>query len=140
MCNKQAEMFKVLGVESRLKIIQLLKERGPLGVNDLAEELGLTPSAVSQHLKVLRHAGFVRSERKGYWIPYDVDASALHGCHEMLAVVCACHLGGRHGRHHHAKPGESPEKELSRLKRHEQELEKHLNEIRAKIEKLKGEE
>ncbi|NIA15253.1 MAG: metalloregulator ArsR/SmtB family transcription factor, partial [Nitrospiraceae bacterium] len=72
--TKQAEFFKVLSVESRIKIIALLKRKGPLGVNELSESLGITPSAVSQHLKVLRYAGLVRSERKGYWLPYEIDA------------------------------------------------------------------
>ena len=78
--NKQAELFKVLSVESRIRIIELLKQRGPLGVGELAELLKITPSAVSQHLKVLRYAGLVRSERKGYWLPYEVDPVALDQC------------------------------------------------------------
>jgi DNA-binding transcriptional ArsR family regulator len=48
-----------------------------MGANELAEALAITPSAVSQHLKILRFAGLVRSERKGYWLPYEVDQSAL---------------------------------------------------------------
>jgi DNA-binding transcriptional ArsR family regulator len=73
MCRKEAELFKVLGVESRIRIIDLLKQRGPLGVNEMAQTLGITPSAVSQHLKILRLAGLVRNQRKGFWIPYEVD-------------------------------------------------------------------
>jgi DNA-binding transcriptional ArsR family regulator len=57
MEKKQAELFKVLGVESRIKILELLKHKGPLGANELSEKLGITPSAVSQHLKSLTHAG-----------------------------------------------------------------------------------
>ena len=77
MGKKQAELFKVLGVDTRIRIIEILKQKGPLGANEMSEMLGITPSAVSQHLKVLRHAGLVRSERKGYWIPYEIDPDAL---------------------------------------------------------------
>ncbi|NIN01029.1 MAG: metalloregulator ArsR/SmtB family transcription factor, partial [candidate division Zixibacteria bacterium] len=52
-------------VASRIRIIDLLKQKGPLGVNKMSELLGITPSAVSQHLKILKHAGLVRNERKG---------------------------------------------------------------------------
>ena len=47
-----AEMFKVLGVETRVRIIELLKSKGPLGANNIAERIGVTPAAVSQHLKI----------------------------------------------------------------------------------------
>lgn len=75
-----SEIFKVLGVETRVRIIELLKSKGPLGANNIAETLGITPSAVSQHLKILRQAGLVRSERKGYWIPYSINVEALEDC------------------------------------------------------------
>jgi len=85
MEKKQAELFKVLGVESRIKILELLKHKGPLGANELSEKLGITPSAVSQHLKILRHAGLVRNERQGYWIPYEIDPVTLEKCGELLS-------------------------------------------------------
>jgi DNA-binding transcriptional ArsR family regulator len=134
MCGKQAEMFKVLGVESRIKIIELLKERGPLGVSELAERLALTPSAVSQHLKVLKYAGLVRNERKGYWIPYEVDPSALMCCQDFLSEVCRCGCtgGGRMANTQEV----TKEDEIARLKKHEEYFEKHLKEIRARIEEL----
>jgi DNA-binding transcriptional ArsR family regulator len=94
MCHKEAELFKVLGVESRIRIIDLLKQRGPLYVNELAQILGITPSAVSQHLKILRHAGLVRSQRKGYWIPYEVDQAALEQCGQVISNVCRCGCEG----------------------------------------------
>ena len=72
-----SEMFKVLGVETRVKIIDLLKSQGPLGAKKIAEMVGVTTAAASQHLKILKQAGFVRSERNGYWIPYSIDEKAL---------------------------------------------------------------
>ena len=73
---KEAEIFQVFSDETRLKIIELLKDKGPLGVNELSKALGVTPSAVSQHLKVLRYAGLVRGKRKGYFLPYELN----HAC------------------------------------------------------------
>ena len=132
--TKQAELFKVLGVESRIKIIDLLKENGPLGVNELSEALRITPSAVSQHLKVLRYAGLVRSERKGYWLPYEIDPAALDQCGQLLSQVCTCGCKGT-GRVREAELEKADDK-LALLKKYEKELKKELEEVQAKIEEI----
>src|SRR4030042_4890129 len=85
-----AEIFKILGVDTRVKIINLLKARGPLGANEIASQLRIPPSAVSQHLKILKHAGLVRNERKGYWIPYEIETAALEHWGELISQVCTC--------------------------------------------------
>ena len=89
-----AEIFKVLAVETRVRIIDLLKSRGPLGVKNIAKLVGITPAAISQHLKILRQSGLVRSERKGYWIPYSIDEEALENCRQILNEVCTCGCRG----------------------------------------------
>lgn len=84
-----AELFKILSVERRIEIVELLKE-GPMCVNALAERLGVSQSAVSQHLRVLKSAGLVRDERKGYWIFYSLDLDALERCRRRLNRICSC--------------------------------------------------
>jgi len=138
MESKQAELFKVLGVESRIRIIDLLKQKGPLGVNKMSALLGITPSAVSQHLKVLKHAGLVRNERKGYWIPYEVDPVALGECRKLLSSVCTCGCKGT-GRIREAEINRAKDKH-SLLRKYERELENELQKVRAEIEELKKEE
>lgn len=141
MCRKEAELFKVLGVESRIRIIDLLKQRGPLGVNEMAQILGITPSAVSQHLKTLRHAGLVRNQRKGFWIPYEVDQAALEQCGEVISNVCRC--GCEDSCRTADKTGgeevKSREEELEYLGRLEQELEEELQKVRTRLEKVREE-
>ena len=83
-------MFKALGVGTRVRIIELLKTRGALGAKRIAQVVGVTPAAVSQHLRVLKQAGLVNSERKGYFIPYSVDAKGLEDCCHGLLEVCTC--------------------------------------------------
>jgi len=136
--TRSAELFKVLGVESRIRIIDLLKQKGPLGVSELSEVLGITPSAVSQHLKVLRYAGLVRSERKGYWLPYEIDPAALEQCRELLADVCTCGCRGT-GRVREAEL-EKAEDKLSLLKKYERELNKELEEVRSRIREIQADE
>jgi DNA-binding transcriptional ArsR family regulator len=137
MAISQAELFKVLGVETRIRIIEILKQKGPLGVNELSETLGVTPSAVSQHLKILKHAGLVRNERKGYWIPYALNEDALEQCQELLSKVCTCGCKGT-GLIREAELGASYDK-LELLKKWEGELQKQLNEVRCRIEEVERE-
>jgi ArsR family transcriptional regulator len=132
--TNQAELFKVLGVESRIKIIDLLKNKGPLGASELSKALGITPSAVSQHLKALRYAGLVRSERKGYWLPYEIDPSALDQCRALLTEVCTCGCRGT-GRVREAEL-EKAEDKLSLLKKYERELKKELGSVQLRIKEI----
>jgi len=135
MIIEPAEIFKVLSVETRVKIIELLKDKGPLGVKDLSSNLGVTPPAISQHLKILKQAGLVRSERQGYWIPYSINENGMESCREILNEVCTCGCQGT---------GEFKEKELSRasleaLKKYEVELQKELNIVRERVGEIEAE-
>ena len=87
--KESAELFKVLSVDRRIEIIELLKN-GPMSVNALTQTLGVTQSAVSQHLRTLKAAGLVTSERKGYWIYYTLDREVLERCRKRLNRVCTC--------------------------------------------------
>jgi DNA-binding transcriptional ArsR family regulator len=131
----RAELFKVLGVDSRIRIIELLKQRGPLGVNEMSKSLGITPSAVSQHLKILKHAGLVRNERKGYWIPYQIDPVALEKCGELLAQVCTCGCKGTGGFSEAELNG--AENKVDLLRKYEEELEAELQRVKARIAELR---
>lgn len=128
-----SEMFRVLGVETRIKIIDLLKSKGPLGAKNISEILGITPAAVSQHLKILRQAGLVRSERKGYWIPYSIDEEALESCRDVLSEVCTCGCQGT-GKF---KEKELMDSSLESLERYEKELQGELRVVQKRIEEIK---
>ena len=74
--EKLARIFKILSVERRIRIIELLK-RQPLCVNALAHFLGITQAAVSQHLRIMRDAEIVVGEKRGYFIHYRVNEGRL---------------------------------------------------------------
>ena len=94
---KEAELFKILSVDKRIEIIELLKKE-PMSVNSLAGALGVTQSAVSQHLRVLKGAGLVKDDRQGYWIYYSLNRRVLEKCRQRLNRICTCGcLGGRAG-------------------------------------------
>jgi DNA-binding transcriptional ArsR family regulator len=129
MSLEPSEVFKVLGVETRIKIVELLKTRGPLGVNALAETLGISPAAVSQHLKVLRHAGLVTPQRKGYWIPYSLNEESLESCRCMVNEVCSCDCDTTTGWKRQGLTGLS----LEDLQTYEKELQMELERVQRGI-------
>jgi ArsR family transcriptional regulator, lead/cadmium/zinc/bismuth-responsive transcriptional repressor len=64
-----ADVFRMLGDANRLRIAaQCLG--GPLCVGDIAERVGLSPSLVSHHLRVLRAARFVKARKRGKQVFY----------------------------------------------------------------------
>lgn len=87
--KKEAELFKILSVDKRVEIIECLK-KGDMNVNAMAQLLGITQSAISQHLRVLKAAGLVKDQRKGYWIHYSLDRNALERFRKSLNSICSC--------------------------------------------------
>ena len=65
-------VLKALADPTRVQILTLLAD-GDLCVGALAKRLGVTDSAVSQHLRILREAGLVDGEKRGYWVHYAVQ-------------------------------------------------------------------
>ena len=70
------QSLKALADEKRLKILRMLLN-SDLCVGALANHLGVSKPAVSQHLQILRKAGLVKGEKRGYWTRYMVDRQAL---------------------------------------------------------------
>ncbi len=134
MNSDPTEMFKALSVETRVKIIELLKSEGPLGAKNIAGQIGVTPAAVSQHLKILRQAGLVRSERKGYWIPYSIDEEALENCGQLLSNICTCGCQGTGNFREMELNGSS----LESLKEYEQALENELSATRERVKEIES--
>jgi len=94
---KSADLFKILSVDTRIEIVEHLKARSN-NVNRLAEELGITPSAVSQHLRVLKSVGLVLGDRQGQSVEYSLDRKALEECRQRLNRICTCGcVGGKKG-------------------------------------------
>lgn len=74
--SKVARLFKAFSSETRVRILQLLKER-PLCVGALAARLDVSSAAVSQHLRLLRNADLVVPDKRGNYVHYRVNAEKL---------------------------------------------------------------
>ncbi len=69
---QMAELFSALADSSRVRIVALLAE-SELNVGELAEMVGLTQSAVSHHLRLLRQMRLVRARKAGRHVFYRLD-------------------------------------------------------------------
>jgi ArsR family transcriptional regulator len=83
-------VFKALSDPTRLRLVKLLGEcncEQALCVNALAGQLGVTQSAVSQHLRVLRNVGLVHGERRGFHVHYTLDRERLAQHKDLLRAT-----------------------------------------------------
>jgi ArsR family transcriptional regulator len=83
-----AQVFKALGDPVRLRLVSLIGARqgGEVCVCDLTSAFALTQPTISHHLKVLREAGLIDSERRGTWVYYRLVPAALERMAELLSV------------------------------------------------------
>jgi len=84
--EEPSTMLQVLADETRLQIVCLLLHHD-FCVGALANRIGISPAAASQHLQLLRRAGLVRGEKRGYWTHYVVERSALHRIADFLSQL-----------------------------------------------------
>jgi ArsR family transcriptional regulator, lead/cadmium/zinc/bismuth-responsive transcriptional repressor len=83
-----SQFYKALGDETRLRLVALLAQQEPgnaLCVGKLARELDSTSSNISQHIRILKSLGLLRSRRSGYKIHYFLDQEQFH-YYQSLAI------------------------------------------------------
>ena len=73
--KKEAQLFKSLADETRLKMLWLLLGREELCVCDIMGVLGITQSKASRHLRSLYHLGWVTDRREGVWMNYRLSVT-----------------------------------------------------------------
>jgi ArsR family transcriptional regulator len=77
-----ASAFKLLGDDTRLRILTYLIQNGELHVTDLCERVGQNQPAISHHLALLRVSGLIEPRREGKHNFYSVN---IHAFGELLA-------------------------------------------------------
>lgn len=86
--GKAAALLRNLGNEKRLMIVCQIGD-GELSAGSLQEPLGLSQSALSQHLAVLREAGIVATRRDGQTVWYRIaDPAAVKVIETLAAIFC----------------------------------------------------
>lgn len=88
--DEEATLFSALSDPTRFKLLKLLQRQrdgNALCVNALAALVGVSQSAVSQHLRVLKAIGLVKGERRGCQVHYSVNQDALSRCRQLASAA-----------------------------------------------------
>jgi DNA-binding transcriptional ArsR family regulator len=82
--NEVATIAKALGHPARIAILQYLAEKKSCVCGDIVDELPLSQSTVSQHLKELKKIGLIKGEIEGPSVCYCIDSKALLKAKKLL--------------------------------------------------------
>jgi ArsR family transcriptional regulator len=90
--DELAPLFKALADPMRLRLLSLIAchDGGESCVCDLLDAFDVTAPSVSYHLKILREAGLISSERRGTWVYYRVNPGVM----ARMSAVLAPGIGG----------------------------------------------
>ena len=94
-------LYRALGDETRLRIIGLLAELGPMPVNQLSARVGLSQPLISWHLRILRLAGLIETRRQGREVICRLRTAAFEELHDAEGRL----VGGTAGV---ARPTDAP--------------------------------
>jgi DNA-binding transcriptional ArsR family regulator len=91
--KKASLILRAINHKLRQQILKLIDEHGKITVTDIYVKLRLEQSVASQHLAILRKAGFVKTERDGKYIYYTVNASRLDDLNKFTDSLLNCSSG-----------------------------------------------
>jgi ArsR family transcriptional regulator len=80
-------LFQALADPTRLAIVRQLSEEGNVCACDFGSCCDVGQPTVSHHLKVLKDAGWVTSERKGSWVWYSLSERTVARFHEIAGAI-----------------------------------------------------
>lgn len=75
--RRSVMVLRAINHQLRQEMIKLLEEEGSMTVTDLYIKLRLEQSVASQHLAILRRAGFLNTDRQGKYIHYSINKDRL---------------------------------------------------------------
>ena len=87
---KYADQFSAMGTEPRLRIMQLLLQAHPEGLNvsEIQNDLGIPSSTLSHHLDKLKNESLVNVRREGTFLRYTANTGALEELLGFLYQEC----------------------------------------------------
>jgi DNA-binding transcriptional ArsR family regulator len=87
--KKAAMVLRAINHKLRQQILKLIDESGKMTVTEIYVKLRLEQSVASQHLAILRKAGFVKTERDGKFIYYSVNQERLEELNKFVKELIA---------------------------------------------------
>src|SRR6059058_4959018 len=91
--NKLARYAKALGHPARIAILQFLAKKQSCVCGDIVDELPLSQSTVSQHLKELKDAGLIQGEIEGVRVCYCIDPKGWQAAQVALSQLFDSYKG-----------------------------------------------
>jgi DNA-binding transcriptional ArsR family regulator len=82
--KKASLILRAINHKLRQQILKLIDEQGRITVTEIYVKLRLEQSVASQHLAILRKAGFVKTERDGKFIYYTVNTNRLEELNQFV--------------------------------------------------------
>lgn len=82
--KKAALVLRAVNHKLRQQILKLIDEHGRVTVTELYVKMRLEQSVASQHLAILRKAGFVKTDRDGKFIYYSVNINRMDEVNQFL--------------------------------------------------------
>jgi DNA-binding transcriptional ArsR family regulator len=92
--NKIAKIAKALAHPARIAILNLLAKRQTCVCGDIVDELPLSQSTVSQHLKELKEAGLITGEIEGAKVCYCIDEKEWKAAHGVINQLFEVYKSG----------------------------------------------
>ncbi|HYG37909.1 MAG TPA: winged helix-turn-helix domain-containing protein [Cytophagales bacterium] len=93
--NKLASYAKALGHPARVAILEFLLKHNSCICNDLVEHLPLSQSTISQHLKELKEAGFIKGEIEGPKICYCINEKVWEEARDMILNIFSAYQANK---------------------------------------------
>ena len=91
--NRLAVIMKALAHPARIAILQELMKANDCICNDLVDELGLAQATISQHLKELKNAGFIKGTVEGTSICYCIDQEKWNSYKKQMEAFFISYKG-----------------------------------------------
>ena len=85
--KKAALILRAVNHKLRQQILKLIDEQGKITVTEIYVKLRLEQSVASQHLAILRKAGFVNTDRDGKFIYYSVNTNRLEELNQFIDAL-----------------------------------------------------
>jgi ArsR family transcriptional regulator, arsenate/arsenite/antimonite-responsive transcriptional repressor len=82
-----ARLAKAIGHPARVRIVRMLSRKEARVCSEIVDELPLAQSTVSEHLRILKDAGLIRSNQDGPRIGYCINNDTLRRLKALVAII-----------------------------------------------------
>jgi len=86
--SEMAKVFKALGDENRLRIVNRICCNGEVCACNLLEDLDVTQPTLSHHMKLLRECGLIKARKEGRWMHYSLNMTMFTELEKALESFC----------------------------------------------------